>query len=136
MTTTLRVISRYRNGAVDWQPGRIEVVSDSEAAAYLRDSPGSFQVVDPAGLEAAEAAREAALVEAYGEPPTAESPEEVPEADGSDVDEEPSVGEGDDLDDMTVDELRAIASDEDIDLTGRRAKADIVEAIRASRTSE
>lgn len=137
MTTTLLVTSRYRNGDVDWAPGRIESCTDAQAEALLRDSPGSFQEVDPAALEAAEAVRVETVNAAYGvtaepEPEPEPEPEDAADEAGGIEHAEPT----DDLEGLSIAELREIASDEDIDITGRRARADIADAISAARGGE
>ncbi len=45
----LRVLSRYRNGTVDYEEGTEVHVKDDEGEFLLRDSPGSFEVVDAQG---------------------------------------------------------------------------------------
>lgn len=135
MTKTLIVKSRYRNTAmgVDWQPGRVESLSDAGAALLLRDAPGVFEEVDPVALEAANAARDAALSEAYGAEETVdeEPPEEVqPGA----VDEDDAVGEDavedDGLEQLSPKELRELASNQKISLAGLRRKEDMIAALR------
>ena len=134
MTTTLLVKSRYRNGRVDWAPGRIDSFPDAQAALLMRDAPGIFEVVDPEVLAAAEAARTEALAEALGvnqefAVEVDESPEEdQPETEGA-VDEDSGVDEVD-LDSMSLPEIREYAATQSISLQGLRRKTDIIAAIR------
>jgi hypothetical protein len=126
MTKTLRVTARYRNTQMraDWSAGRIDSFPDATAAYLLRDAPGSFEEVDPAALEAADAVREAALVEAYGvnQQVVVELPEEVPD--------EPEVT--DELDSMSLGEVREYAKQHSVELSGLRRKHDVVAAVRAA----
>ena len=133
MTKTLITKSRYRNTAmaVDWQAGRVDSFSDAVAAYLLRDAPGVFEEVDPVALEAANAARDAALSEAYGETVDEEPPEEVqPGA----VDEDDAVGEDavedDGLEQLSVIELRELAARQQISLAGLRRKEDMIAVFR------
>ena len=135
MTKTLITKSRYRNTAmrVDWHAGRVDTFTDAQAAQLLRDAPGVFEEVDPVALEAANAARDAALAEAYGAEETVadEPPEEVqPSA----VDEDDAVGEepvdDDGLEQLSLVEIRELASRQQISLAGLRRKQDMIAALR------
>lgn len=128
-TVTLRIKERYRNGRVDWAAGRIDQFTPVQAKHLMTDAPGVFEVLDSEAIEAAEAAKEAVLVEAFGENQevVVESPEEV-QPEGA-VDEDSGVGEVD-LESMSLPEIREYAAAQSISVQGLRRKDDLIAAIR------
>lgn len=51
MTTTLRVLGRYRSSLGSYESGQVIELSDEEARFLRNDSPGTFEVVEPAQSE-------------------------------------------------------------------------------------
>jgi hypothetical protein len=123
----------YAKGQVVFEPSDVLLdIADSKRV----DRDGNLIAVRLSKSDALRAAKredagEAAetVVDASSTPPV-ESPEE-----DEGEDEEGEEEEEDDLSEMTVADLKDIAEEEDVDLDGITRKADIVEAIKASRAS-
>lgn len=108
------------------------VESDDDLAA--KHGAGKFMMISDRGRRGAkgtaldeEAARKAPL-----SPPPLEDPKAKKAAKPVEA-EEPAEDDGDELDGMTVAELRELAEEEEVDLSGVHLKAEIVEKIRAAR---
>lgn len=97
-------------------------------------NPGGVPPITPAGTDiTAHTAQDAADMAAGKQPANSQDPEDDDEEDDDDASSSAADSDDEDLDSMTVAELKEYAEAHEIELHGAARKDDIVKAIRRSR---